>query len=168
MATPSPGTFTTGPKGELEIEDGSLYPALNRMLLKGWVKAEWGSHGEQPEGSVLPADAAGKNGSRPSRARSTKWYGRFNWSCGHRNHVLAELSTARSRDQEWREEMESHLQMLTDSFLEQGLTPRGGARRRVEASRQSDGATGGDLSHERYPVARFDFRRRTLCAARVA
>jgi transcriptional regulator len=29
-------------KGGLEIEDGSLYPALNRMLLKKWVKAEWG------------------------------------------------------------------------------------------------------------------------------
>lgn len=26
----------------LEIEEGSLYPALNRMLLKGWLKAEWG------------------------------------------------------------------------------------------------------------------------------
>jgi transcriptional regulator len=26
----------------LSIEDGSLYPALNRMLLKGWLKAEWG------------------------------------------------------------------------------------------------------------------------------
>ena len=27
----------------LEIEDGSLYPALNRMLVKGWLKAEWGT-----------------------------------------------------------------------------------------------------------------------------
>ena len=26
----------------LEVEEGSLYPALNRMLIKGWVKAEWG------------------------------------------------------------------------------------------------------------------------------
>src|SRR5436190_17627066 len=26
----------------LEIQDGSLYPALNRMLVKGWVVAEWG------------------------------------------------------------------------------------------------------------------------------
>ena len=26
----------------LEIEDGSLYPALNRMLVKGWLSAEWG------------------------------------------------------------------------------------------------------------------------------
>jgi PadR family transcriptional regulator, regulatory protein PadR len=27
----------------LSIEDGSLYPALNRMLVKGWLKAEWGT-----------------------------------------------------------------------------------------------------------------------------
>jgi PadR family transcriptional regulator len=26
----------------LEIEEGSLYPALNRMLVKGWLTAEWG------------------------------------------------------------------------------------------------------------------------------
>lgn len=27
---------------DLEIEDGSLYPALNRMLVKGWLASEWG------------------------------------------------------------------------------------------------------------------------------
>jgi len=26
----------------LTVEEGSLYPALQRMLLKGWVEAEWG------------------------------------------------------------------------------------------------------------------------------
>ncbi|MBV9403779.1 MAG: PadR family transcriptional regulator, partial [Acidobacteriaceae bacterium] len=26
----------------LRVEEGSLYPALQRMLLKGWVNAEWG------------------------------------------------------------------------------------------------------------------------------
>ena len=26
----------------LQVEEGSLYPALQKMLLKGWVKAEWG------------------------------------------------------------------------------------------------------------------------------
>ena len=26
----------------LQIEDGSLYPALNRMLVKGWLTSEWG------------------------------------------------------------------------------------------------------------------------------
>ena len=29
-------------KDGLEIEEGSLYPALNRMLVKGWLRAEWG------------------------------------------------------------------------------------------------------------------------------
>jgi PadR family transcriptional regulator, regulatory protein PadR len=26
----------------LQVEEGSLYPALQRMLLKGWVAANWG------------------------------------------------------------------------------------------------------------------------------
>jgi PadR family transcriptional regulator len=26
----------------LQIEDGSLYPGLNRMLVKGWLSSEWG------------------------------------------------------------------------------------------------------------------------------
>jgi transcriptional regulator len=26
----------------LQVEEGSLYPALQRMLIKGWVSAEWG------------------------------------------------------------------------------------------------------------------------------
>lgn len=25
----------------LRVEEGSLYPALQKMLLKGWVRAEW-------------------------------------------------------------------------------------------------------------------------------
>jgi PadR family transcriptional regulator, regulatory protein PadR len=27
----------------LQVEEGSLYPALQRMLRKGWVTAEWGT-----------------------------------------------------------------------------------------------------------------------------
>jgi transcriptional regulator len=30
---------TTG--GVLQVEEGTLYPALQRMLVKGWVKAAW-------------------------------------------------------------------------------------------------------------------------------
>ena len=26
----------------LRVEEGSLYPALQRMLMNGWVRAEWG------------------------------------------------------------------------------------------------------------------------------
>src|SRR5690242_17430591 len=30
----------------LQVEEGSLYPALQRMLIKGWVSAEWGKTAE--------------------------------------------------------------------------------------------------------------------------
>jgi PadR family transcriptional regulator len=29
-------------KDVLQVEEGSLYPALQRLAIKGWVKAEWG------------------------------------------------------------------------------------------------------------------------------
>ncbi len=28
-------------KDELQVEEGSLYPALQKLLIKGFVKAEW-------------------------------------------------------------------------------------------------------------------------------
>jgi transcriptional regulator len=30
----------------LHVEEGSLYPALQRMLIKGWLAAEWGKTAE--------------------------------------------------------------------------------------------------------------------------
>ena len=30
-------------KEVLEIDEGSLYPALQRMLARGWIKARWGA-----------------------------------------------------------------------------------------------------------------------------
>jgi PadR family transcriptional regulator PadR len=33
----------TASREALAIEEGSLYPALNRMLVKGWLVAEWGT-----------------------------------------------------------------------------------------------------------------------------
>jgi transcriptional regulator len=47
-------------KGALEIEDGSLYPALNRMLHKGWVKAEWGVTENNRRARFYRLTAAGK------------------------------------------------------------------------------------------------------------
>jgi transcriptional regulator len=28
-------------RDELSVEEGSLYPALQKLLIKGWVKASW-------------------------------------------------------------------------------------------------------------------------------
>ena len=30
----------------LQVEEGSLYPALQRMLVKGWIAGEWGKTAE--------------------------------------------------------------------------------------------------------------------------
>lgn len=30
----------------LQVEEGSLYPALQRMLIKGWLTGEWGKTSE--------------------------------------------------------------------------------------------------------------------------
>ena len=38
----SPNIIQSCSDDVLQVEEGSLYPALQRMLIKGWVKAEWG------------------------------------------------------------------------------------------------------------------------------
>lgn len=34
-------TIRTLSRDELSVEEGSLYPALQKLLIKGWVKAAW-------------------------------------------------------------------------------------------------------------------------------
>jgi transcriptional regulator len=47
-------------RGGLAIEDGSLYPALNRMLVKGWLKAEWGVSENNRKARFYRLTAAGR------------------------------------------------------------------------------------------------------------
>jgi transcriptional regulator len=44
----------------LEVEEGSLYPALQRMLLKGWVTAKWGVTVENRRARYYVITAAGR------------------------------------------------------------------------------------------------------------
>jgi PadR family transcriptional regulator PadR len=44
----------------LRIEEGSLYPALQRMLIKGWVTAEWGTTSENRRARYYQLTAAGR------------------------------------------------------------------------------------------------------------
>jgi PadR family transcriptional regulator, regulatory protein PadR len=44
----------------LQVEEGSLYPALQRMLIKGWVKAEWGATAENRRARYYKLTTAGK------------------------------------------------------------------------------------------------------------
>ena len=43
----------------LQVEEGSLYPALQRMLIKGWVDARVGNHRRQSPRPLLPAHGRG-------------------------------------------------------------------------------------------------------------
>jgi len=44
----------------LTIEEGSLYPALQRMLVKGWVSAEWKTSANNRRARFYKLTAAGK------------------------------------------------------------------------------------------------------------
>lgn len=44
----------------LQVEEGSLYPALQRMLIKGWVTAVWGLTKENRRARYYRLTAAGR------------------------------------------------------------------------------------------------------------
>jgi transcriptional regulator len=44
----------------LRVEEGSLYPALQRMLIKGWVAGEWGRTAENRRARYYRLTAAGR------------------------------------------------------------------------------------------------------------
>jgi len=44
----------------LQVEEGSLYPALQRMLIQGWVMAEWGVTAGNRRARYYTITAAGR------------------------------------------------------------------------------------------------------------
>ena len=51
----------------LQVEAGSLYPALQRLAKKGWVTSKWGHDRRQSAGEVL-SDHAGRPEAAAARA----------------------------------------------------------------------------------------------------
>ncbi len=119
-------------EGDLQIEDGSLYPALNRMLLKGWLKSEWGMTDNNRRAHFYRLTPAGRKQlesestafNKMIRATSARhadfvrqvfmsWQNLFRRNFLRRNKV----------DREWREEMEANIDLATDAFLAQGMPP---------------------------------------------
>jgi PadR family transcriptional regulator PadR len=44
----------------LQVEEGSLYPALQRMLIKGWLTGEWGKTAENRRARYYKLTRAGR------------------------------------------------------------------------------------------------------------
>ena len=55
-------------KSALAVEEGSLYPALNRMLVKGWLEAEWGTSENNRKARFYKLTKAGRQQLRQDAA----------------------------------------------------------------------------------------------------
>ncbi len=56
--------------GQLEIQQGSLYPALYRLEHQGWIASEWGESENNRRAKFYQLTSAGK---KQLRAESEKW-----------------------------------------------------------------------------------------------
>ena len=57
-------------KDRLEIQQGSLYPALYRLEHQGWIASEWGESDNKRKAKYYRLTAAGK---RRLQAETEKW-----------------------------------------------------------------------------------------------
>jgi len=57
-------------KGRLEIQQGSLYPALYRLEHQGWITSEWGESENNRKAKYYRLTAAGK---RRLQSEAEKW-----------------------------------------------------------------------------------------------
>jgi PadR family transcriptional regulator, regulatory protein PadR len=61
--------------GVLEVEEGSLYPALQRLLLEGWVAAEWKTSLHNRRARYYCLTAAGRKQLAHERGEFTRVFG---------------------------------------------------------------------------------------------
>ena len=59
----------------LQVGESSLYPALQRLLLNGWVKAEWGASENNRRARYYTLTAAGKKRLSAERAEFERLVG---------------------------------------------------------------------------------------------
>jgi PadR family transcriptional regulator, regulatory protein PadR len=59
----------------LTVEEGSLYPALQRMLVKGWVLARWKSSANNRRARFYTLTAAGRKQLGVEEARLSQIFG---------------------------------------------------------------------------------------------
>jgi PadR family transcriptional regulator PadR len=61
--------------GVLTVEEGSLYPALQRMLVKGWVSAQWKRSANNRRARVYTLTAAGRKQLGVEESRFAQMFG---------------------------------------------------------------------------------------------
>ena len=71
--TPLTGILISASADVIDVEEGSLYPALNRMLLKGWLRAEWGVSETNRRARFYRLTNQGKKQLDSEAVTSTNW-----------------------------------------------------------------------------------------------
>jgi transcriptional regulator len=61
-------------EGVLQVEEGSLYPALQRLLLEGWVAADSGISARNRKVRVYKLTPAGRNSSIAKLPGLSAWW----------------------------------------------------------------------------------------------
>ena len=56
--------------GDIEVEEGALYPALHRMEHRGWISAQWGTSENNRRAKYYRLTPLGR---RTLRARTESW-----------------------------------------------------------------------------------------------
>ena len=59
-----------GSEDVLQIEHGSLYPALHRLENRGWIASFWGTSDNNRKAKLLPADP---HRPQTAGAQTTRW-----------------------------------------------------------------------------------------------
>jgi DNA-binding MarR family transcriptional regulator len=65
----------------LQVETGSLYPALHRLERQGWVSSEWRKSESNQRAKYYPITAQGRSNWLPITSAGEGWWLRSNRSC---------------------------------------------------------------------------------------
>ena len=108
----------------LKIGEGSLYPALQRLLVNEWVLADWGSSDTGRKVRMYRITASGKSSSnRKWKASTVARRNRARYGCRMRIwNRLRSLVDRRPFEHDLNDEMTAHREMIEREFIEQGMS----------------------------------------------
>jgi len=71
-------------KDVLQVQQGSLYPALYRLEERGWLRSEWSSSDTGRDAKFYSLTASGRKQLVIERRTGSAWRRRFHSCCGRR------------------------------------------------------------------------------------
>ena len=130
--------------GALALNQGTIYPALLRLEQKGWIASEWGTSENNRRARFYSITAAGR---KQLDAEAQLWArtvvdGEPPPGAGVMTRLRVLLArllgtlTGRRREDDLREELETHLELLADEHRRRGLSD---AEARLAARRELGG-----------------------------